>query len=86
MPPIELHVEVTHLHDALAGLAHDGERLGEQRIEGFALLQAILEFIGLGAERLVGEGLEGRFETLGRPHVGCGMSERLVRYGCREGA
>ena len=33
----QLHVEVAHLQHALAGLAHDGERLGQQRVERLAL-------------------------------------------------
>ena len=33
----QLHVEVAHLQRALAGLAHDGERLGQQRVERLAV-------------------------------------------------
>ena len=33
----ELHVEVPHVQHAAAGLAHDGERLGQQVVERFAL-------------------------------------------------
>ena len=39
----QLHVEVAHLQHALAGLADDGERLGQQRVERFALRDAALE-------------------------------------------
>jgi hypothetical protein len=38
----QLDVEVAHLQRALAGLAHDGERLGQQRVERLAVGDAPL--------------------------------------------
>jgi hypothetical protein len=39
----ELHVEVPHAHGALAGLARDGERLGQQLVEGLPVAGAFAE-------------------------------------------
>ncbi len=56
MPPEQLHVEVAHLQRPLAGLAHDRERFGQHGVERLAVGDATLEFGGLVAQRLVGEG------------------------------
>ena len=47
----ELHVEVPHRQRALAGFAHDGERLGQDGVELLALCDPLLELGGLGLER-----------------------------------
>ena len=51
----QLHVEVAHLQRPLAGLADDGERLGQERVERLAVGDALLELGGLRLQRLVGE-------------------------------
>jgi len=47
---------VAHVEHAPARLAHYGERLGEEVVEGLALLQPLLELGRPGPERVVGEG------------------------------
>ena len=46
----ELHVEVPHVEDPAAGLAHHGERLGQQVVEGLALRERLAEFLRLARE------------------------------------
>ena len=50
------------LRHALAGLAHDRERLGQQIVERFALGKACAELGRLGAQLFVGERLNRRLE------------------------
>ena len=45
----ELHVEVAHPERAPRGLAHHGEGFGQKLVERLACLQALAEFVGLGA-------------------------------------
>ncbi len=54
----ELHVEVPHVEHAAAGLAHDGEGLGQQVVERRAVGEPLPELGGLGAQLLVGEALD----------------------------
>ena len=54
----ELHVEVAHAHRALAGLADDGERLGEQVVERLAALRALAQRGHALAQLVVGLELE----------------------------
>ena len=58
----QLHVEVPHVDRAAPGLPHDGERLGEQVVDGRALRQPLPELGGLRPQRLVGERLDSGFE------------------------
>ncbi len=51
----ELDVEVAHLQHALAGLAHQREGLGQQRVERLAGSDAGAELVGLGAQGVVGQ-------------------------------
>ena len=53
----ELHVEVPHVERAAAGLADDRERLRQQIVERLAAREPVAEFLGLGAELIVGERL-----------------------------
>ena len=59
----QLDVEVAHLQHPLAGLAHGGERLGQERVERLALGVAAAELLGLGTQlgvaQLLVRGLEG---------------------------
>jgi hypothetical protein len=48
-----LHVEVTHLEDASAGLAHDRERLGQDLVERLAAIETTAELAGHARELLV---------------------------------
>ena len=66
MPPIELDVEVAHLQHALAGLAADGERFGQQHVERFAARDALTELVGLRAQLLVRVLFDRRFERIDR--------------------
>ncbi len=58
----ELHVEVAHLERALRGLADHGEGLGREVIELLAVGEPLAEFVGLGAESFVAQGLQRIFE------------------------
>ena len=64
----ELHVEVPHVEHAAAGLAHDGERLGQQIVERLALGQPVAEFRRLRAELVVAERLDARLERVHFAH------------------
>ena len=59
-----LHVEMPHAERALAGLAHDGERLGNDRVERFVLVETLAELLGLRAQLFVGERRDRRFERI----------------------
>ncbi|MNT47694.1 hypothetical protein D3C72_1844290 [compost metagenome] len=59
---------MAHLHDALAGLAHGGEGFGQQVVERLALGDAVLEFLRLGAQRVVAELFEFGFERIDARH------------------
>ncbi len=65
----ELHVEVAHAERAARRLAHHGERLGQQFVQRGPFLDACAQLIGLGAQLLVAQGLDGRLEgiRLARP-------------------
>ena len=67
-PADQLHVEVAHPQGALRRLAHHRERLGQQIIDGRALLQPAAELVRLGAQRLVAERLDVRLELPGGAH------------------
>ncbi len=64
----QLHVEVAHAHDALAGFTADGECFGEDLVEGFAFLETGLELFGLAAQLLVGERQHLLFECIDGLH------------------
>ena len=66
-PADQLDVEVAHLQDPLAGLADDGERLGEQRVERFAALDALPERGGLRLQLVVGQRGDRRLEGVDLP-------------------
>ena len=51
----QLDVEVAHADGALRGLAHARERLGQEVVEILALVEALAELLGLGAQSVVGE-------------------------------
>jgi len=54
----QLDVEVAHLEDALAGLPDDGERLGEEVVERFAVLDPLAESGDFRGKPVVGERAE----------------------------
>ena len=60
----ELHAEGLHAQHAPCRLAHDGEGLGQELVEVLTGLIAGLEFVGLGAQLLVGERLHLRLKGL----------------------
>ena len=75
----QLHVEVTHVERAPAGLAHHGEGLGQNIFQKLvfrraplvivfqalqAFGQALAELVGLGAQLGIGQGLHLRFERI----------------------
>jgi hypothetical protein len=62
----ELYVEVPHVQHPTARLAHHREGLHEQGIERFALGDALPELDGLGAELVVRERCQLRFECPNR--------------------
>ena len=54
----DLNVEGTHAQDTPRGLADRRERLDQDVIQGLALLEAVLELLGLGLQLLVRQRLE----------------------------
>ena len=64
----ELHVEVPHVQHAAAGLAHDGERLGQQVVERLAVGDPRRNSAVLRAQLLVGERLDRRLERVDLRH------------------
>ena len=64
----ELDVEVPHVQHAAAGLAHHGERLGQQVVERLAVGEALAELDGLAAQLLVGQRLDVRLEGVDLRH------------------
>ena len=60
----QLHVEVTHPHNAFAGFAADGKGFGKNLIKGLALAEAGLELFGLAPQLLVGERQHLLFERI----------------------
>ena len=65
-PADELHVVVPHPEDALAPLAADGERLGEDVVERRAVLELLLELGGLPLQLGVAQLGDGRLEGVDR--------------------
>ena len=65
---LELDVELALAERALGRLAHRGEGLDQEVVQGLALGQALAELDGLGAQLLVGELLELRFERVDLRH------------------
>ncbi|MNM66518.1 hypothetical protein D3C81_780090 [compost metagenome] len=64
----QLHVEVAHLHDALAGLAAYGKSLWQQRFERLAAGVALPEGLGHAAQVVVRELLELRLQRIDLRH------------------
>jgi hypothetical protein len=62
---------VAHFQRAAGRLAHRRERLGQQLVEGRALLQALAELLGSGAQRLVAELHDLRLELVGGAYCAC---------------
>ena len=54
----DLHVEVPLAEGALARLTHGREGLGQEHVEGLAVVESLAETLGLVAQLLVGELLE----------------------------
>ena len=52
----ELHIEMAHLEDALAGLPADGEGFRQELVEGFPFRHALLKSRGHGLEILIAQG------------------------------
>ena len=64
----ELHVEVAHLERAARGFADHRKAFGREVGERLALGQALAEFVGLGAQGLVAQGLQRGLERGGLAH------------------
>ncbi len=62
----QLLIEVAHVQNAPAGLAHDGERFHQQVVERGSLGQFFFEFDGFGGEVDVGKLLDLRLERVDR--------------------
>ena len=60
----DLDVEVAHAEHALAGLADDRKRFGQQVIEQLACREAAAKLFGLRAKFVVGERFDLRFEYI----------------------
>ena len=61
-PADQLHVEVAHPQLALAGLAHDGEALGQERVQRLPLSGTFAEHVHAPAQLVVALELELRLE------------------------
>ena len=59
-----LHVEVPHLHDALAALADHGKGFREDFIQGLALGDTVYELPGLGTQLLIIERFKLRLQCI----------------------
>ncbi len=76
----ELHVEMALAERALGGFADGGEGFDEEAVELLALGEAFLEFGGLGAQGVVGELHELRFERVdGADAIHLLLDEAFVR-------
>ena len=64
----ELYLEVFHVQHAPGGLPHRGEGLGQEVVQGLAVVQAALEFHGLGGQLGVAHRLIGRLQRLNLVH------------------
>ncbi len=64
----ELHVVVAQPERAHRGLAHDGESLVENPVEGFAVAEPAPEFVGLGLEVGIAQRLHLRLELVDALH------------------
>ncbi|NYH14005.1 hypothetical protein GGD41_001233 [Paraburkholderia bryophila] len=62
----QLHVEVAHFQHPLAGLAADRERLRQELVERLAARDALAEFTRFGAQLIVRQLLDLRFERIDR--------------------
>ena len=62
----ELHVEVTQAQCALRCLTHSGEGFRHQLVEGFAIVETLLELGGLALEFLVVKRRNLIFQRIGR--------------------
>ena len=82
----QLHVEVTLAERALGGLAHHGERLGQQVVQRGAAGQALAELGGLRAQRLVRQRLHRRLEGIDLRHPPLIALERTIVGGAEYGA
>ncbi len=75
----QLHVEVAHFEHALAGLAHGGKGLGQQRIQRLALRQPLFEFGRLGLHLGIAQALELGLEGVDAGHrLAVGFEQALV--------
>ena len=91
VPTNQLHVEVDHVpgqlvaadqgagtDQAAGGVFHGGEGLGQDLFEGLAGLQTGAEFVGLGAQLLVGQRLVGELKLVDADDDGPGLFEELA--------
>ena len=60
----DLDVEVPHADRSPGGLPHDGEGGRDQIVDRRAVLELLLELVGLGLQLRVGEGLHLRLERV----------------------
>ncbi len=60
----QLDVEVPHVQPAARHLPADGEGLGQNVIERFPRLEALLEILGLIGQPLIGQRRQGRLEAV----------------------
>ena len=76
----QLHVEMALAQGPLGGLAHHGERLDQQVVQGLAGRQTLPELVGLGAQGLIVEGGGRRFERVDPvDRLAQGLDQPVVR-------
>src|SRR5205807_1750358 len=71
----QLHVEVTHVEGAFAGLADDGKSVRHQVVQRLAFFGASLEFRSFGLKLFVGEGRDSRLAFVNRSDKGLDFLE-----------
>ncbi|OIQ72194.1 hypothetical protein GALL_461830 [mine drainage metagenome] len=60
----QLHIKMTHLHDAFGAFTHDGKSLWQQRIKWLTLIYPLFEFISFGTQGLVREFFKIRLQCI----------------------
>ena len=74
-----LHVKMTHLHDALAGLSNHRKSLGQHRLQRLTVGHSAFENLGLRLQLLVAEFFKLRLQTIDALHgLAVGLEQTVV--------
>ena len=80
----QLHRVGTHAQDPVRCLPDGSEGLGEQVVQGLALLEPLLEEGGLALQRLFGEGLVFIFQGQDLINGGADLADLTLRPGTEQ--